>query len=97
MSEEWAFAGPKYGWSLRMVQGKRRLVYMTPQKDLFAVGVVLGDKAVTAANESDLPRALLEELNGSRRHARGRGVRMEVKSAVDLDVIKLLADIKAAG
>ena len=80
-----------------MVHRRRRIVYMTPQKERFTVGVVLGDRAAAAANESSLPAAILEEINGARRYAEGRGVRMEVTSAEELRAIKLLADIKMAG
>ena len=96
ITEEWAFPGQKYGWSLRLVRRKRRIVYMTPQKEQFTVGVVLGDRAVAAANKSSLPATILEEINGARRYAEGRGVRIEVTSAEDLRAIKLLADNKMA-
>ena len=46
-----------------MVHRRRRIVYMTPQKERFTVGVVLGDRAAAAANESSLPAAILEEIN----------------------------------
>ena len=79
-----------------MVHRKRRIVYMTPQKEQFTVGLVLGDRAVAAANESSLPAAILEEINSARKYAEGRGVRIEVTSDEDLRAIKLLADIKMA-
>ena len=69
---------------------------MTPQKEQFTVGVVLGDRTVAAANKSSLPATILEEINSARRYAEGRGVRIEVTSAEDLRAIKLLADIKMA-
>jgi hypothetical protein len=92
--EEWAFSGAQYGWSLRLVHKKRRILYLIPQTAGFLVGVVLGDKAVAAANASSLPKSVLEEINGAKRYAEGRGVRLRVISPRDLVAIKTLADIK---
>ncbi len=96
VTEEWAFPGQKYGWSLRLIHKKRRIIYMTPRREHFVEAVVLGDKAVAVANERGLPRALLDEINSARRYAEGRGVRLQVRSQEDLEVVKRLADIKVA-
>jgi hypothetical protein len=37
---------------------------------------------------------VLEEINGAKRHAEGRGVRLKVTLPRDLVAIKTLADIK---
>jgi hypothetical protein len=94
--EEWAFAGAQYGWSLRLVHKKRRIVYLIPQTAGFLVGVVLGDKAVAAANASSLPKPVLEEINGAKRYAEGRGIRLRVKSPRDLAAVKTLVTLKLA-
>jgi len=93
---EWAFAGTQYGWSLRLLYKKRRLLYLIPRRGGFLVGVVLGEKAFRAANSGPLPRAVLEELNRAPKYAEGRGIRLAVNSAQDLMTIKALLSIKVA-
>ncbi len=94
--EEWAFSGAQYGWSVRLVHKKRRILYLIPQTAGFLVGVVLGDKAVAAANASSLPRSVLDEINGAKRYAEGRGIRLRVISPGDLVAVKTLATLKLA-
>jgi len=96
IAEEWAFSGAQYGWSLRLVHKKRRILYLIPQTNGFLVGVVLGDKAVVAANASSLPKSVLEEINGAKRFAEGRGIRLKVTSRRDLVAVQTLAAIKLA-
>ena len=54
LDETWNFAGAKWGWSLRLKQKKRTVLYMTPCKGYFLVGIVLGEKAVKAAWRTDV-------------------------------------------
>ncbi|MDH3814140.1 MAG: DUF3788 domain-containing protein [Acidobacteriota bacterium] len=93
---DWVFSGKKWGWSLRLKHKKRAVLYMTPSTGFFYAGFALGEKAVAAANTSDLPRSLLEIINGSQKYAEGRGVRLEVWSASDLENVIKLAAIKMA-
>jgi carbohydrate-selective porin OprB len=58
------------------------------------VGVVLGEKAVIAANNSSLSKVVLGEINGARKYAEGRGIRLKVQSQEDLQSVELLAAIK---
>ena len=67
---------------------------MGPCAGCFRVSFVLGDRAVAAANASDLPKAILKEIAGARRYAEGTGIRLLVKSTEDLASIRTLVDIK---
>lgn len=96
LAEDWTFSGKKWGWALRLKQKKRAVLYMTPSNGIFYVGFALGEKAVAAANTSDLPQSLLEIINGSQKFAEGRGVRLEVRSSADVDNVLTLATIKMA-
>ncbi len=61
-----------------------------------SAGFVLGERAVKAAHESDLPDSVLAMIDSARRYVEGRGVRIEVKSKRDLDATRKLAAIKMA-
>ena len=55
LDETWDFAGAKWGWSLRLRHKKRTILYMTPCKGHFLVGLALGEKGVRAAHRENLP------------------------------------------
>jgi hypothetical protein len=96
VDETWNFAGANWGWSLRLKQKKRTVLYMTPCKGHFLVGFVLGEKAVKAAHRSALPETVLALVDGAKKYAEGRGVRIEVRSKKARDDAEKLAAIKMA-
>lgn len=96
LAEEWHFAGEKFGWSFRLKQGKRVLVYMLPCRSSFLASFALGEKACRAARATGLPEALLALLDAAPKYAEGRGVRVPVRSLKDTDGVLRLAALKAA-
>ena len=92
----WNFGGAAWGWSFRLRQKKRTVLYMTPCRRYFLVGFVLGEAAVKAARGSGLPEAVLSLIDGAKRYAEGRAVRLEVRNKKDLASAMTLADIKMA-
>jgi hypothetical protein len=96
LAREWNFAGAKYGWSMRLRQKKRVLVYMTPGRSSFLASFALGEAACRAAREQGLPAPMLALIDAAPKYAEGRGVRIPVRTRRDLDGILRLAAIKAA-
>ncbi len=96
LSLEWGFSSKVTGWGARLRQNKRVILYLIPCKDHFLASFALGEKAVRAAHESDLPPAILQAIDGARKYAEGRGVRLEVRSSADLPAVAQLAAIKMA-
>lgn len=94
LSIEWGFSSKKTGWGLRLKMEKRTVLYMTPCEGYFLASFALGEKAVKAAHESDLPASTLKVINGAKRYAEGRGVRLEVRSVEDVHNVEKLAVIK---
>jgi len=94
LTEEWVFSGKKWGWALRLKQKKRAILYLTPCEGFFYAGLALGEKAVAAALASDLPASVLEVIDGSRKYAEGRAVRLEIRSKGDAESAVLLAELK---
>lgn len=92
----WGFAGAKWGWSLRLKQKKRTVLYMTPCRKHFLVGFALGEKAVKAAHAIPLSESILAAIDGATRYAEGRGVRIAVRTKRDLAAVKELAAVKMA-
>ncbi len=96
MTEQWSFSGVKYGWSLRLIQKKRTILYMTPQEKRFQVGFALGEKAVSAVRGTGLSRVVLDVVDNATKYAEGRAVRLEVRYKKDLPDIEKLAAAKMA-
>ena len=94
--EEWKSISPKYGWSLRLKLKKRTIVHMSPCKGSFRVAFVLGDRAVKAALQSDLPKNVVKLIEDAPRYAEGTGVRLEVKDGNNMTAIHKLAEVKLA-
>ena len=96
LDETWNFSGADWGWSLRLRQKKRTVLYMTPRKGCFFVGFVLGEKAVKAAHGGALPDSVLTVIDGAKRYVEGRAVRIEIRTKKDLENAKKLSAIKMA-
>lgn len=90
--EEWNFASAKYGWSYRLSDKKRVLVYLLPRDKFFKVAFVFGQKATDAIMHSDIAEHIKTEIRDAKVYAEGRGVRLEVRdSSVPDDIKKLIA------
>ena len=96
LEKTWNFAGAKWGWSLRLKQKKRTVLYMTPCKGHFLVGFALGEKAVKAAHDSNLPDPIIKTIDEAKKYAEGRAVRIEIRNKKALEETKKLAAIKMA-
>src|ERR1700687_4191656 len=52
----------KYGWSLRLKQKSRNIVYLGPGEGCFMVSFVLSGKALKRAKETHLPKAVADKM-----------------------------------
>jgi Protein of unknown function (DUF3788) len=81
------------GWvrsSYVLRKGKRRIVYLLPKEDYFLASFALGDRAVAALKAAKLPVEL------GKRYAEGTAIRLEVRTAADLKLVKQVAEFKLA-
>lgn len=86
----------KYGWSLRLKQKGRNVVYLGPGVGCFMVSFLLNEKALKAAKESRLPKAVADALAAAPRYPEGNGLRLIVQHSADLPAIRKIAMIKLA-
>lgn len=91
---EWKFYSPKSGWSFIVRGKKRNLLYLRPEAKRFLAAFAFSEKAVQAAEQSDLPAEVIERIRQAPQYPEGRAVRVEVASARDLKVARTLLDIK---
>lgn len=96
LSTEWGYASKTTGWGLRLKNKDRTILYMTPCEGHFLASFALGEKAVKAAHEDDLPLSVLKTIDNAKKYAEGRGVRLKVRNGRDVRNVEKLAAIKMA-
>jgi hypothetical protein len=94
--EEWNFPGKKYGWSYRIKDKKRAIIYLLPRDKAFMAAFVFGGKAFHAILESDVSEQIKADLRNARVYAEGRGIRIPVADSSSLKDIFQLVDFKLA-
>lgn len=93
---DWNSYSVKAGWAMRMKHKGRNIVYLSPGTGSFMASFALGDRAVEAARNSDLPAKVIDIINAARRYAEGTGVRIEIRTPEDVASAVKLAGIKLA-
>jgi hypothetical protein len=94
VTEQWNFAGTKFGWSMRLRSKDRIVLYLIPQAGQVLVGIVLGARAVAAAAEAALPAAVRAAIAAAPRYAEGTGLRLPVVAVEELPAIFTLVALK---
>ncbi len=94
--EEWKYSGKKFGWSFRVNDKKRVIVYLLPREAYFKVAFVFGQKATDEIINSSISDAIKHELLSAKVFAEGRGIRIEVREPEILNDIMRLIEIKVA-
>lgn len=93
-TEEWNLPGQKYGWSYRIKDKKRAIIYLLPRDKFFLVAFVFGEKATKEALSGKISSEIKTTIESARVYAEGRGFRIEVKNKDIIEDIKKLIDIK---
>jgi hypothetical protein len=94
--EEWNYSGLKYGWSFRIKDKKRAILYLLPREHYFKVAFVFGQKATDEILNSEVSDLIKAELKTAKVYAEGRGIRIDVKESANIADIKKLIEIKLA-
>lgn len=91
---EWNYSGEKFGWSLRIKDKKRVVVYLLPRNRFFIFSIVLGEKSVHLALESKICKEIKDAICSSKVYAEGRGIRINIRDKRLLMDLKTLIDVK---
>lgn len=94
--EDWNFPGKKYGWSFRIKDKKRAILYFLPRNNYFMVAFVFGQKAIDQILETNISETIKNDLLTAKKYAEGRGVRIDVKDETSIPDIQKLIEIKLA-
>lgn len=91
-TEEWNYSSS--GWSFRLKDKKRAIIYLLPRQGFFKVAFVFGQKAVDRIMDSDADQFIKSELQSARPYVEGRGIRIDVKDHRLFNDIKFLIEVK---
>lgn len=91
---KWHYAGEKFGWSYRISDKKRVLIYLLPRNGYFKTGFVFGEKAYKQVLESGISQQIKDELSSAKVYGEGRGIRIEVHDPKCIKDLEKLIDIK---
>ncbi len=94
--EEWNLPGAKYGWSFRIKDKKRAIIYLLPRDKYFMIAFVYGEKATHQALNSSISKEIKNIIEAAPVYAEGRGFRIEITGIEIVADIKKLIDIKLA-
>ena len=94
LADEWSFS-KAFGWTLRLKQPTRVLVYLTPSPSYFLASFALGERACTAIRKAGVPADILAIIDAAPKYAEGRGVRIPVRTKTDLEAVLKITAIKA--
>lgn len=90
----WHYSGEKFGWSFRINDAKRVLIYLLPRDQFFKVAFVFGQKATDTVLKSDIADSIKNELMAAKPYAEGRGIRIPINNESQINDIKQLITIK---
>ncbi len=93
-NQEWHYPGQNYGWSFRIKDKKRTILYFMPRENYFKVALVFGQKAIDAIMQSNISLDIKHELILAKKYAEGRGIRIDIKNDLKIPDIKKLIEIK---
>ncbi|MBK8626490.1 MAG: DUF3788 domain-containing protein [Saprospiraceae bacterium] len=91
---EWNYPGEKYGWSFRIKDKKRAIIYFLPRDKYFKVAFVFGQKATDYVLSSNISADIKIALEKATKYAEGRGIRIDVNDETIISDVKNLVTIK---
>lgn len=91
---DWNFPGKKYGWSYRIKDKKRALIYFLPREGYFKVAFVFGDRALNDIMNSDISETIKTNLKQAPKYVEGTGIRINISDSTCIRDIEQLLDFK---
>lgn len=93
-TEQWTYSS--HGWSFRLSDKKRVIIYLLPRDGYFKAAFVFGQKATDTIMDSPVASAIKDELNAAKVYAEGRGIRVAITDATLISDMQTLIAIKLA-
>jgi hypothetical protein len=94
--EEWHCYKKGTAPILKVIDGKRTLYYVRPERGSVLVSFLLGRRACEAALAGHLPPDLRAAIRSGKQFPEGRAVRLEVRRLADVAAVEALLAVKVA-
>jgi hypothetical protein len=90
----WKYYGKKNGWLLKLMSGKRNVLFIVPQKEHFRISFTFGDSVFEDIMNSDVKESIKNDFFKAKKYAEGRTFQLKVENEEILHDIKTLIKIK---
>ena len=91
---EWKYYGKAYGWSFVYKSKKKGLIYATPNAGMWRASLYFNDAAREEARLCSFSDEVMQIIEEGKNNPAGGTFDLEVKTDGDLDLIKVLLQIK---
>jgi hypothetical protein len=90
----WKFYGKKNGWLLKLISGKKNVLFVVPQKKYFRISFTFGESVFEEIMNSSISEKLKNEFFQANKYAEGRTIQLSVDNEEILQDIFTLIHIK---
>ena len=90
----WKFYGKKNGWLLKLLSGKKNVLFVVPQKKYFRISFTFGESVFDEIMNSNISEKLKNEFSQANKYAEGRTIQLAVENEEMLQDIMTLINIK---
>jgi hypothetical protein len=91
---EWKHYGAKIGWSIKVFNKNRNVMFVGPEDGYFRIAFAFGQKAYLEIIDSNLPDIIKLQLTESKVYVEGRPLRLEIRNQTDVEPLWQLINIK---
>jgi hypothetical protein len=91
---QWKHYGSKIGWSIKILNKKRNVMFVGPEDGYFRVAFAFGQKAYLEIIESNLSDEIKQQITNGKVYVEGRPLRLEIRNQSDAEPLWQLIKIK---
>ena len=94
IKSEWKFYSKKSGWTYRVSNKRRNLIFLIPNNEYFISTVNMSVKVSEVLLDIDLPENIKEAIRKTKSYREGKSVMINTKNKEDLENVKTMLDIR---
>ena len=94
LKSEWIFYSKKAGWTYRVSNEKRNLIFLSPNDEYFLATINMSVYVSKVLLDIDLPEEIKNTIKETKSYREGKSVLIDIKNKEDLENIKTMLDIR---
>ncbi|MGL6298371.1 MAG: DUF3788 domain-containing protein [Methanobacteriaceae archaeon] len=91
---EWKFYSKKAGWSYKVSNKKRNLIFLIPNDEYFIATVNMSLKVSEILLDIDLPKDIKNIITKTKAYSEGKSILINIKNNEDIKNIKTILNIR---